>query len=167
MFSIQCSLRASRGFWAAGLSTLALLLPEFGDGHAQAPQLSAARLGAMGCNVSQKHPLFVGFADDMTLDSFEDAASASRDIWHGFKGWLCDDVSAPGALGPRPASLYSALTRQHPIRVEQMQFDDAQFSHAHVVLRDVATKASGWHVHLHNDSDGWHVTSAAERPELR
>src|SRR5437868_5674759 len=42
------------------------------------------------CKVEQKKPLFVGFAVGMTLDAFEPAAQASREIWRATKHWLCD-----------------------------------------------------------------------------
>lgn len=131
------------------------------DAHAQ-PPAAAAR-----CQVIQKHPLFVGFATGMSLDSFELATFASREIWHRVKTWLCGGSDATEAFGSE--SLRAAVARHSTLRVEEVRFDDASFARAHAVVVDTrasADSAQAWYVHLRRGSDAWRVTHASEESLL-
>jgi hypothetical protein len=144
---------------------LALATCVFGLGDGRLEPNVAAAVPPAHCNVAQKTPLYVGFAEGMTLDSFEPAAEASRAIWYGFKAWLCEASADPKDRAPRPHALHAALAAQHAVRVEQVQFDDPAMFRAHVVLLDLAADPavpSGWHVHLERSDDGWHVTTVAD-----
>lgn len=114
------------------------------------------------CQVIQKRPLFVAFANGMSLDSFEPATLASREIWRRVKNWLCDSDSAE-AFGSE--SLRAAIARHSTLRVEQVRFDDAQFSRAHAVVVDARLGPNtlrGWHVYLQHGEESWRVTHASD-----
>jgi hypothetical protein len=113
-----------------------------------------------GCTIEQKKPLFVGFAAGMTLDAFEPAAEASREIWRAAKAWLCDVRATEFA----PKALAQALSQHATLRGEEVRFDDQLFQHAHVVLVDARTThpQSGWEVHLLHGEHAWTVTHATE-----
>jgi hypothetical protein len=146
-----------RRWLLGGLSVLWLCLcAESPEGHAAPSALQAA--AADGCRIEQKKPLFVGFAAGMTLDAFEPAAQASREIWLATKAWLCD------APAPAPHALTQALSQHATLRGEAVHFDDQQFEHAHVVMVDArqAHPQSGWHVHLVHGQTTWRVTHASE-----
>jgi hypothetical protein len=129
---------------------------------------------ASACTVTQKLPLFVGFADGMSLDSFEPATFAVREIWHNTQPWLCEDPALPHPTSAaHGARLRQALTNRHNLRLEAVQFDDPEWHRAHLVLRDLDTNKTahsrehaeprGWHIHVENTEDGWRVTHAADR----
>jgi hypothetical protein len=110
------------------------------------------------CSVEQKKPLFVGFAEGMGLDSFEASALAAREIVREIKHWACDDDVNASAAVP---SLQLAFAKSESLRLELLQFDDAELARAHVVLTE-APAGKGplqWRVDLAlADSSGWTVT---------
>lgn len=163
--------RASHGFLAISACALALYLFAFGLGFAPLRAAGArAPTASTRCSLVQKKPLFVGFATGMSLDSFETTAVSTRDIWHTVRDWLCADpavLHATGAAvhGPR---LHHALTQQHTLRLEEVQFDDPAGQRAHAVMLDTLTESAGprgWHVHVEYTpaDDIWQVTHAADR----
>ena len=160
---------ASARRWLVGLLAVSwlCLCGESPDGHTlPGARAQSAPAGATQtaidprCTIEQKKPLFVGFAAGMTLDAFEPAAAASREIWRAAKAWLCD-VRAPQAS---PRALSQALSQHATLRGEEVRFEDPLFQHAHVVLVDArqAHAQSGWQVHLVHDEGAWRVTHATE-----
>jgi hypothetical protein len=160
---------AQRGVrWGSAALAFALCLcgvsaedPTAHDVHAQ-PPAAAAR-----CQVIQKRPLFVAFSSGMSLDSFEQATFASREIWQRVKTWLCGGSDATEAFGSE--SLRAAIVRHSTLRVEEVRFDDAGFVRAHAVVVDTraaADSAQAWYVHLRRGQDAWRVTHASEETLL-
>lgn len=155
--------------WLAGLLAVSwlCLCGESPDGHtlpgarAQSEPASVMQAAVdLGCTIEQKKPLFVGFAAGMTLDAFEPAAEASREIWRAAKAWLCDVRANEVA----PKALAQALSQHATLRGEEVRFDDQLFQHAHVVLVDARTShpQRGWEVHLLHGERAWRVTHATE-----
>ena len=105
---------------------------------------------APSCTVAQKKPLYVGFANGMGLDNFEDAASASIDIVREVKHWACGSSETPSFAVP---SLQLALARGS-VRLDRVQFEDS--THAHVLLANGAQPR--WHIELTQTEDAWRVT---------
>lgn len=160
---------ASAPPWLAGLLAVSwlCLCGESPDGSAlpgaRAQSAPASVMQAAvdpRCTIEQKKPLFVGFAPGMTLDAFEPAAEASREIWRSAKAWLCD----VRAIEVAPKALAHALSQHASLRGEEVRFDDQQFQHAHVVLIDASKShpQSGWEVHLLHGEHAWTVTHATE-----
>jgi hypothetical protein len=128
-------------------------------------QLSAANAARpMRCSIAQRSPFFVGFAPGGSLDSFEPAALASREILHATRQWLCQDME-PASL--RSQSLRQALRERHALRAEQIQFEDVPLSRAHLVLAQLAganlPSESGWHVHVARGAGGYRVTHTSDQ----
>jgi hypothetical protein len=109
------------------------------------------------CRIQQKTPLFVGFAQGMGLEKFEETAIASRDIVRELKHWACDDSVDTSAAVP---SLQLAFARSEPIRLDRLQFDEPNLARAHVVLTD--SGRTGWRVDFAQSAENeWAVTSTA------
>ncbi|HET8933765.1 MAG TPA: hypothetical protein VFN67_10010 [Polyangiales bacterium] len=117
-------------------------------GFSAAPPPSAAE--APPCTIAQKKPLYVGFADDMSLENFEDTAAASVDIVREVKHWACSNPETANLAVP---SLQLALARGS-VRLERVQFRDA--THAHVLLADA--KRPRWRLDVTQGDDSWRVT---------
>jgi hypothetical protein len=116
-------------------------------GFSAAQPSSAAE--ARRCNIAQKKPLYVGFADDMGLENFEDTAASSVDIVREVKHWACSNPETANLAVP---SLQRALARGH-VRLERVQFQDA--THAHVLLAD-ATRPY-FRIDVTRANDAWRV----------
>ena len=116
-------------------------------GFSAAPPPSAAE--APRCNIAQKKPLFVGFADGMSLENFEDTAAASVDIVREVKHWACGNAETANLAVP---SLQLALARGS-VRLERVQFRDA--THAHVLLANETQPH--WRIEVTQGDDAWRV----------
>jgi len=104
--------------------------------------------------IQQRAPLYVGFAPDARLDSFEKSAVASRDIVLEIKHWGCDASTSMNVAVP---SLQLAFARSVSVRIERVQFDDVALVHAHVMLSSGENQQ--WRVDLTRDAEvGWTVT---------
>jgi hypothetical protein len=117
-----------------------------GFSAAQPPSASEAPR----CSIAQKKPLYVGFANDMGLENFEDTAAASVDIVREIKHWACDNAESSNFAVP---SLQLALARGS-VRLERVQFEDA--THAHVLLSN--EKRPRWRIELTQAEETWRVT---------
>jgi hypothetical protein len=100
----------------------------------------------------------VGFPDNVSLDSFEATALASRDIVREIRHWGCDESTSTAVAVP---SLQLAFARSATIRLDRLQFGDAALTQAHVVLSSGTDESdrSNWRVDLTRATDvGWAVT---------
>lgn len=122
--------------------------------HAEAP----APVTSPACAIQQRTPLYVGFALDAGLDSFEDSAVASRDIVREIKHWGCDASTTMTVAVP---SLQLAFARSARVRIERLQFDDPELIHAHVMLSngENTSRQQHWRADLTRGAElGWTVT---------
>jgi hypothetical protein len=133
-----------------------LCLPVMG---APQPLLHAESAAATPrCQIRQKTPLFVGFAKNRGLDSFEASAVASHGIIREVKHWACGDSTTPLLATP---SLQRAFNRSASLRLDRLQFDNPGLARAHVVLSDASSahSRSHWRIDLaQTDASGWAVT---------
>jgi hypothetical protein len=115
------------------------------------------------CGLSQRTPLYVGFAQDRGVDSFEETAYASVAIVREVKRWACEGVgNAPEA---QPA-LQRALASASGLRIDEVQFTGSELKQAQVVLGREATRGprSAWVVELRLAEEGnWNVTGSHAR----
>lgn len=158
----QRKLRRIGGF---GVGATAGWLCLMGMGASQPPKHSDHLATSLdvntlaGCKLKQKKPLFVGFAQGMHLDSFESSALAARDIVREVKHWACEDVDNASIAVP---SLQLAFARSAPVRLDIVQFDDADMGSAHVLLADSveANATPSWRLDLTEQDSGWVVTQS-------
>lgn len=125
--------------------------------HAASPAAAAAP----PCRIQQRTPLFVGFADNVSLDSFEDSAIASRHIVREVRHWACGTSTPTSVAVP---SLQLALVQSAQVRIERVQFDDAELAHAHVVLSSPVAedKRFYWRIDVTQAADAaWAVASTS------
>lgn len=125
--------------------------------HAASPPPATST--SPSCRIQQRTPLYVGFADNVSLDSFEESAIASRNIVREIRHWACDASTSTSVAVP---SLQLAFARSTPVRLERVQFDDAALAHAHVVLSDTAADSDKlhWRIDLTQAAEaGWAVTA--------
>lgn len=165
MNSGHANARTNHGFWVVCGCAFALYLGAFWFGFWQPTAAGSAAVSAARCNLVQKHPLFVGFGAGMSLDDFEPTAAATREIWRTVRSWVCENpatLHATGAAAHSPR-MHLALHRRHALRLEEVQFDDAQGQRAHVMLLDLDAAPRGWHVHVEHTENAWQVTHAADR----
>jgi hypothetical protein len=157
-----CQPRRAGGFGLLGIGAWACLL-----GMSAAQPTLRADEGSLRvpCKIEQKKPLYVGFAEHMGLDRFEESAGESRYIIREIKHWVCDDGVDSSMAVP---SLQLAFARSYPLQIQRLQFDDSELMHAHVLLSDAAdAKSESWRVDLVSvDDTGWAVTHTnIARPE--
>ena len=155
----QRKLRRVGGFGVGATAAWLLLM---GMSVSQPPQAERARASAASsCKLKQKKPLFVGFAEGMRLDSFESSTLAARDILREVKHWACVDTENASVAVP---SLQLAFARSEPIRLDMIQFDNADMERAHVLLaEDRATHVQPrWRLDLTEQGSGWTVTSSRQ-----
>jgi hypothetical protein len=155
----------SQPFWSRGkfgmLGTAAWLCL-VGMGSSQPLLHASSPVPATGtsptCRIQQRTPLYVGFANGVSLDSFEESAVASRNIVREIRHWACDASTSTSVAVP---SLQLAFARSTPVRLERVQFDDPALAHAHVVLSSTVAEHDKlhWRVDVTQGAEaGWAVT---------
>jgi hypothetical protein len=149
---LQPSVRSRRRRF--GLLGTAGWLCLMGMGSSQSSLHASSAAPSVPCVIQQKTPLYVGFADSMGLDMFEQTALESREILREVKHWACDESTDTSAAVP---SLQLAFAKAEPMRLDRLQFDDPALARAHVLLSDAKTLF--WRIDLaHTDEQGWAVT---------
>ena len=121
-----------------------------------------SQLTPSACVVKQQSPLFVGFAEDADLASFEDTAIASKALLRGVKGWACGAPPGDATVVP---SLRLALASSAGVRIARVQFEVSDLTRGYVVL-DVPdgpagslAAASRWQVDMARQDDAsWTVS---------
>lgn len=121
--------------------------------HAQ----GLAPVESPSCTIKQRTPLYVGFAEGTTLDTFEGSALASSEIVREIKHWGCGASTSMAVAVP---SLQLTFARTEALIIESLKFDDPEFVHAHVVLSSSASALQHWRVDLTQGPEaGWIVSS--------